>query len=149
MPFARPKAVSDRVPLVDASPGSGSSGRGTLHRRDGLPRRFGGWVAPCDGLFEAFEDEYAIRAGIEGTASELKRAHGLGQLRIRRLPKVKMKTKLKAVACNITRWVEELTDRSGDGEPRDGRFFALLAGLIRWVKQWMRPIPESRLPTVV
>lgn len=97
---------------------------------------------------EAFEDEYAIRAGIEGTASEMKRAHGLGQLRIRGLPKVKMKAKLKATACNIKRWVEELKDRLGGGDPRRGGFFALLAGLVRVMGRWKRPIPESRLPAV-
>ena len=32
---------------------------------------------------EEWRKRYAIRAGIEGTNSELKRAHGLGRLRVR------------------------------------------------------------------
>ena len=65
---------------------------------------------------EEFKSEYAIRAGIEATHSELKRTHGLGQLRIRRLPKVKMKAKLKACACNVKRWVRAVMEQpDGDG----------------------------------
>ena len=46
---------------------------------------------------------YGLRAGIEGTNSELKRRHGLGRLRVRRSegPAVY----LKALACNVKRMV--------------------------------------------
>jgi len=48
---------------------------------------------------------YAVRAGIEGTNSELKRAHGLGQLRVRGGRSVRLAVYLKALACNIKRMV--------------------------------------------
>jgi len=42
----------------------------------------------------AWKDRYSIRSGIEATLSELKRAHGIGRLRVRRAVKVCF-----AVAC--------------------------------------------------
>ena len=45
------------------------------------------------------------RAGIEGTNSELKRAHGLGRLRVRGGLRVRLAVYLKALACNIKRMV--------------------------------------------
>ena len=53
----------------------------------------------------AFAQRYAVRAGIEGTNSELKRAHGLGRLRVRGGPRVRLAVYLKALACNIKRMV--------------------------------------------
>ena len=35
-----------------------------------------------------WKDRYRIRAGIEATNSELKRSHGIGRLRVRRIAKV-------------------------------------------------------------
>ena len=35
----------------------------------------------------AWKDRYKIRSGIEATNSELKRAHGIGRLKVRRLAK--------------------------------------------------------------
>ena len=52
-----------------------------------------------------FAQRYAVRAGIEGTNSELKRAHGLGRLRVRGGPRVRLAVYLKALACNIKRMV--------------------------------------------
>ena len=58
---------------------------------------------------------YAVRAGIEGTNSELKRRHGLGRLRVRGGSRVRLTVYLKALACNIKRMmhvrVEENADR--------------------------------------
>jgi hypothetical protein len=48
---------------------------------------------------------YAVRAGIEGTNSELKRCHGLGRLRVRGGRRVRLVVYLKALACNIKRMV--------------------------------------------
>ena len=48
---------------------------------------------------------YALRAGIEGTNSELKRRHGLGRLRVRGGRRVRLVVYLKALACNIKRMV--------------------------------------------
>lgn len=54
---------------------------------------------------EEFKERYAPRAGIEATNSELKRGHGLGRLRVRRQPRVRLAVYLKAVACNVKRMV--------------------------------------------
>ena len=51
-------------------------------------------------------DDYQIRSGVEATISELKRAHGMRKLRVRRMPKVKMAVGLKMTACNVKRWVK-------------------------------------------
>jgi hypothetical protein len=51
-----------------------------------------------------WKDRYKIRAGIEATNSELKRAHGIGRLRVRRTAKVCFAVACKIIACNIKRW---------------------------------------------
>ena len=48
---------------------------------------------------------YGLRAGIEGTNSELKRRHGLGRLRVRGGERVRLAVYLKALACNIKRMI--------------------------------------------
>lgn len=53
----------------------------------------------------AWKSRYAIRAGIEGTNSELKRKHGLGRLRVRRKSRVILSVTFKIAACNIKRWL--------------------------------------------
>jgi hypothetical protein len=53
-----------------------------------------------------WKDRYRIRAGIEATNSELKRAHGIGRLKVRRLPKVCFAVACKIIACNIKRWAK-------------------------------------------
>jgi hypothetical protein len=53
-----------------------------------------------------WKDRYKIRAGIEATNSELKRAHGIGRLRVRRLAKVCFAVACKIIACNIKRWAK-------------------------------------------
>jgi hypothetical protein len=60
-----------------------------------------------------FEKRYAIRAGIEGTNSELKRAQGLGKLRVRRDARVKLIVYLKASGCNLLRALRYLTTLPG------------------------------------
>lgn len=52
-----------------------------------------------------FRDDYAPRAGIEATHSELKRGHGLGHLRVRQGERVKLVVYLKGLACNVKRYV--------------------------------------------
>ena len=51
-----------------------------------------------------WKDHYSIRSGIEATNSELKRAHGIGRLRVRRIAKVCFAVACKVIACNIKRW---------------------------------------------
>lgn len=53
----------------------------------------------------AWWQRYKIRAGIEATMSELKRSHGVGKLRVRRMPRVRMAVALKVMACNVKRWL--------------------------------------------
>ena len=55
-----------------------------------------------------WKNRYAIRAGIEATNSELKRAHGIGRLRVRRIAKVCFAVACKIIACNIKRWAKAL-----------------------------------------
>jgi hypothetical protein len=50
-------------------------------------------------------ERYGVRAGIEGTNSELKRRHGLGRLRVRGGLRVRLAVYLKALACNLKRLV--------------------------------------------
>lgn len=66
-------------------------------------------------------EPYSQRSGIEGTVSELKRGHGLGDLRVRGRTKVLMRTTLKVTACNIKRWLgaSEAVSSSGDEPPAD------------------------------
>ncbi len=60
---------------------------------------------------DEFRKRYAARAGIEATNSELKRAHGLGRLRVRGGLAVHLAVYLKSLACNIKRMVRALLAR--------------------------------------
>lgn len=53
-----------------------------------------------------WQRRYKRRIGIEATNSELKRRHGLGKLRVRRLPKVTIAVAAKLTACNVKRWLQ-------------------------------------------
>lgn len=55
-----------------------------------------------------WKDRYRIRAGIEATASELKRSHGIGKLKVRRIAEVWFAVACKVTACNIKRWARAL-----------------------------------------
>jgi len=55
-----------------------------------------------------WKERYKIRSGIEATNSELKRAHGIGRLKVRRLPRVCLAVALKVTACNIKRGAKAL-----------------------------------------
>ena len=54
---------------------------------------------------EAFTTRMRQRNAIEGTQSELVRAHGLRQARYRGLPKVRLQNYLTGAACNAKRWI--------------------------------------------
>jgi hypothetical protein len=58
-----------------------------------------------------FRERYTIRAGGEGTNSELKRAYGLGRLRLRGGQRVRLLVYLKALACNFKRVVGALLEK--------------------------------------
>ena len=59
----------------------------------------------ADQQTDEWRRRYRIRSGIEATNSELKRRHGLGVLRVRRLPRVKLAVVNKLMACNVKRWL--------------------------------------------
>jgi hypothetical protein len=63
-----------------------------------------------------FEEQYAMRSGIEATNSELKRKHGLGDIRVRGGPRVALTVYLKATACNIKRMLNHVLKRRVSGE---------------------------------
>ncbi len=65
----------------------------------------------------SFKERYAIRAGSEATNSELKRGHGLGDLRVRGRPRVELAVHLKALACNIKRMVRTLMSEAVEAVP--------------------------------
>jgi len=58
---------------------------------------------------EAFAIRMRQRNAIEGTQSELVRAHGLRQARYRGLPKVRLQNYLIGAACNAKRWLARVT----------------------------------------
>lgn len=61
---------------------------------------------------EEFKKAYAIRAGIEATNSELKRAHGIGRLRVRGRPAVEFAVFMKVTACNVKRYIKARMERA-------------------------------------
>ena len=61
---------------------------------------------------EEFRKRYAQRSGIEATNSELKRAHGLGRLRVRGELRVKLSVYFKVLACNVKRMVIYLAEKA-------------------------------------
>jgi transposase len=57
---------------------------------------------------EAFRQRMHHRAAIEGTQSELVRAHGLRRARYRGLAKVQLQAWFTGAACNIKRWLRRV-----------------------------------------
>ena len=60
----------------------------------------------ADQQSDHWKQRYKIRSGVEATMSELKRTHGIGKLRVRRLVKVSFAVACKVIACNIKRWAK-------------------------------------------
>jgi IS5 family transposase len=54
---------------------------------------------------QSFKERMRHRNAIEGTQSELVRAHGLRRARYRGLAKVKLQNYFIGAACNIKRWL--------------------------------------------
>lgn len=54
---------------------------------------------------------YRNRAGIEATNSELKRAHGLGRLRVRRKVRARIAVATKLTACNVKRLLKAVAGK--------------------------------------
>ncbi len=66
-----------------------------------------------------WREAYALRAGVEASMSELKRAHELGQLTVRGQRRVWRRTLLKGIACNVKRLCRALARSAGDGPSND------------------------------
>lgn len=62
---------------------------------------------------EAFQQRMKHRNAIEGTQSELVRAHGMRRARYRGLAKVKLQNYLIGAACNVKRWIRRELWRLG------------------------------------
>ena len=60
---------------------------------------------------ETFKEQNNIRAGVESTCAEMKKAHGLAKLRVRGQPRVNHTVCFKALACNIKRMVKYVQSR--------------------------------------
>ena len=57
---------------------------------------------------EGYKERMKHRNAIEGTQSELVRAHGLRRARYRGLAKVKLQNYFAGAACNLKRWLRRL-----------------------------------------
>jgi hypothetical protein len=57
---------------------------------------------------EAFQEKSRRRNAIEGTQSELVRAHGLRRARYRGLDKVRLQNYFIGAACNAKRWIRRM-----------------------------------------
>ena len=88
-----------------------------------------------------FQKRYAIRAGIEGTNSELKRKHGLGKLRVRGRRRVVLAVCLKALACNLKRMVRAIEAGLATGPTMPGTEGGLYGALTRLARPVGRRIP--------
>ena len=73
-----------------------------------------------------FKQAMKKRNAIEGTQSELVRAHGARRARYRGLGKVKLQFYLIGAACNVKRWLRRLSWEIKKAVPRDS--FALASG---------------------
>jgi transposase len=73
-----------------------------------------------------FKEAMKKRNGIEGTQSELVRAHGARRARYRGLGKVKLQFYLIGAACNVKRWLRRLSWEIKKAVQRDS--FALASG---------------------
>ena len=75
--------------------------------------------------------------------SELKRAHGMGKLRVRRLPQVRFSVASKVAACNIKRWLRAMaTSAHPILGPLIAIFGAFLTALSQFQLQYC-PVPQS------
>jgi Transposase DDE domain/Transposase domain (DUF772) len=67
----------------------------------------------------AFVERIKKRNGIEGTQSELVRAHGLRRARYRGKAKVDLQNQFIGAACNIKRWLRLLMDQLKEKDPEN------------------------------
>ncbi len=89
-----------------------------------------------------FRKRYNVRAGIEGTNSEMKRGQGLGRLRVRGTPRMFLALVMRTIACDLKRTMRYYRDTSRKAnkcmdyegstltDPTFFRFFVLEFGYI-------------------
>ena len=87
-------------PLVDDCPAGRQGGRLRVH-----PRDIATAYSRAREESEPFKRAYAIRAGIESTNAECKTAHGLDKVWTRGLQRVGFAVRMKALACNVKRFL--------------------------------------------
>lgn len=126
------RACDKRAQCPVRAPNNGRYGNFRLDLRPALCRR--------DQMFEVqqvpdWQQDYRIRSGVEATISELKRGHGLGRLRVRRLPQVRFAVACKVTACNVKRWLRAIGEKETSArcteDPSDasGTFCSLLTAI--------------------
>ena len=87
---------------------------------------------------DAFGENYAIRGGGESVNAGLKRKMGLGRLRVRGLPRVRMAVLLRCAGWNLLRALAALKQR-GIGEIAAlGDALAPLESFLRRLKRWIQ-----------
>ncbi|MEK7407938.1 MAG: transposase, partial [Acidobacteriota bacterium] len=102
------KAAGHGVNLCAPAPARGKPKPGVSYPvpSDKCPidkKEAGEWLKCREAQQPEFGKRQAIRAGIEGTNSELKRRHGLRKLRVRGGVRVKLAVYFKVTACNLKR----------------------------------------------
>lgn len=99
---------------------------------------------------EAFREEYRFRAAIEGTISEMKRRHRLGDLTVRGKDRLRLDVYMKASALNIKRMLQAWARGELDLEEcrsrlekwvgsRLNRFIFVIFGMIQALRGNQRP----------
>ena len=99
---------------------------------------------------DAFGEHYAIRGGVESLNAGLKRKMGLGRLRVRSLPRVRLAVLLRCAGWNLLRALAALKQRGIVGW---GAVFGVLASLESfrrrlkpWIELWERFEPRKIAP---
>jgi hypothetical protein len=87
-------------PVAKDCPAGRSGGRLRVH-----PRDIATAYSRAREETEEFKQAYAIRAGSESNMAELKTAHGLDKVWTRSKPKVTFAATMKALACNLKRFM--------------------------------------------
>ncbi len=85
---------------------------------------------------DAFGENYAIRAGGESVNAGLKRKMGLGRLRVRGLPRVRMAVLLRCAGWNLLRALTALKQRGIGRRAAFGDVLAPLESLLRRLRRW-------------
>ena len=92
-------------PFLEDCPSRGNKKSPSSERRLNIDERY---LAHDEALTrqetEGWNEDYAVRAGIEATNSELKRVHSLGRTRVRGYSRMLMRSSLALTACNAKRW---------------------------------------------